>query len=115
MKYRIKCVRGRVQGIANPRAARPPPKIPDGIYRTPEFKRWRSQVFRRCGRVCRKCGTTEGRMYADHIVEVKDDPALAFDPMNGQVLCHAHHTEKTWGERIRRAKEPAVVPEGWPF
>ena len=36
----------------------------------------------------------EHRMYADHIVEIKDGGSI-LDVTNGQCLCYSHHTIKT--------------------
>ena len=84
-------------------AARVPEKRAEPFYSTPEFRKWRAIVIGRAGGMCQwpGCGTTDGRMYADHIVERKDGGA-DLDPANGQCLCAGHHSVKTVGERKKR-------------
>lgn len=81
--------------------ARPAPKRADPIYHSPEYQRWRAIVIERAGGRCQVCGRSDGRLYADHIREIKDGGA-PFDPANGQALCHAHHQAKTAAERAKR-------------
>jgi nitrite reductase/ring-hydroxylating ferredoxin subunit len=85
-------------------SVKPAEKRADPIYSTPEFKQWRTVVIRRAGNICQwpGCTRSERRMFADHIVEVKDGGAL-FDPANGQCLCGSHHSLKTVAERRKRA------------
>lgn len=85
------------------RAVKPPPKTADPIYHTAEYTAWREQVIERAGGVCQSpgCGRQERRMFADHIVEVRDGGAK-HDPANGQCLCGSHHTRKTAEARARR-------------
>ena len=93
----------------DPRRIAVPPKKADGLYHTPEFKRWREAVVARAGRRCealdigRRCWKAEPshRMFADHKVEVRDGGAL-FDLANGECLCGAHHTAKTGRARAAR-------------
>jgi len=88
---------------ANLSVARVPPKTADDLYSTPQYRVWRDQVISRADGVCEAmgCGRREPRMFADHIVEVKDGGAR-FDPANGQCLCGKHHTLKTNAERAKR-------------
>ena len=86
----------------NGRTVQLPPKQRAQIYGTPEHVAWSRAVVVRAGRQCQQCGTTHGRMHADHIKEVKDGGAL-LDMANGQCLCHACHTVKTMIERAKRA------------
>lgn len=83
--------------------ARVPAKTADPLYATPEYKLWREAVIARADGRCqaRGCGRRERRMFADHVVEVKDGGAR-FDPANGQCLCGSHHTAKTAAERAKR-------------
>jgi len=68
--------------------------------------RWRllSAKVRR-GASCIRCGATaeDGRLYADHIIEIADRPDLAFVESNLQVLCASHHAAKTRAEARRRS------------
>ena len=95
---------------ADTRTVRPPPKVMEPIYNTPAFIAWRAEVIGRAGRRCEavdkdghRCGKAwpEHRIYADHIVELRDG-GKPFDPSNGQALCASHHTIKTVKARARR-------------
>lgn len=80
------------------------PKVAEPLYRSPEFATWRRAVLQRAGGQCQHPGCGERRrLYADHIVEVKDGGAR-FDPANGQALCAAHHNRKTAIERTKRLR-----------
>jgi 5-methylcytosine-specific restriction endonuclease McrA len=78
------------------RSAKPAPKANDKFYFSRDYRAWREAVIARAGGRCQwpGCGTTEGRMHADHIIERRDGGA-DLDPRNGQCLCHRHHTLKT--------------------
>ncbi len=86
----------------NGRSVQLPPKQRADIYGTPEHVAWSKHVRARAGYRCEVCGTSEGRMYADHIKEVKDGGRL-LDLANGQCLCASHHQAKTMIERAKRA------------
>lgn len=94
------------------RTVRPPGKVMDAIYNTPEFIAWRAQVLERAGRRCEardrnghRCGKTQPqhRLYADHVVELRDG-GQPFDLSNGQCLCAVHHERKTFLARVARSK-----------
>ncbi|HUO55084.1 MAG TPA: HNH endonuclease signature motif containing protein [Rhodoblastus sp.] len=85
--------------------AKVPPKTADAIYGTPEHRAWSAGVIARARGVCQMCGRSNGRMFADHIREVKDGGAL-LDPANGQCLCGSCHSRKTAAERARRFRRP---------
>jgi len=86
------------------------PRVVDPIYNTPEFIRWRAMVIDRAGGQCeaiengQRCtkAKPQHRVYADHIVELRDGGSLT-DPSNGQCLCHSHHEIKTIEAKKRRA------------
>lgn len=65
--------------------AKLPPKIAEPFYLTPKHRAWRAAV-------CEwpNCGQREPRMFADHIVERKEDRLRA-----GQCLCGRRHSLKT--------------------
>jgi hypothetical protein len=88
---------------ADVRCARPPEKTADPWYWTPEHRAWREFVIARAGGVCERpgCGRREPRMFADHVVELKDGGA-ALDPANGECLCGSHHSLKTAAARAAR-------------
>lgn len=90
---------------ADLRTARQPVKRAASHYRTPEHQDWRAAVIRRAGGVCQACGRTGSRLFADHIVELKDGGA-ATDLANGQALCGSCHTTKTARERAARLGRP---------
>ncbi len=95
----------------NMRAAPALPKETDEHYGTPEHKAWALQVKRRASWRCEALDERGNRcsnrhphsvLYADHIIEIQDDPSLALDPRNGKCLCASHHVSKTLAERARR-------------
>lgn len=104
-RSRLKMVGPRLPAF-DVRVAAIPPKVAETIYGTSEHRRWRDAVIERAEGRCEwveggyRCTRTDDtyRMYADHIVELKDGGA-PFDPANGQCLCGSHHTLKTTAER----------------
>ena len=81
-----------------------PPKVKDIVYTTPQYHgmasmqwyvgqvvgvRYHDHHGYRCSRA-----QPEHRMFADHIVEIKDGGSI-LDVNNGQCLCYSHHTIKT--------------------
>ena len=97
---------------ADIRTTKLPPKQKDAFYNSPEFQHWRSMVLARAGYQCeatdqhgQRCTKTrpEHRLYADHIVEIKDGGSL-LDINNGQALCASHHESKTVAARTQRLK-----------
>jgi 5-methylcytosine-specific restriction enzyme A len=93
------------------RTTRPPQKRNLAIYVTPQFRAWRAQVVARAGNRCeyvedwQRCSRAHPthRMYADHIVELRDG-GHPFDLSNGQCLCAVHHEKKTFKARQLRAE-----------
>lgn len=90
------------------RTVKPAPRVPDPIYSSAEHRRWRDEILRRAGGRCQdpNCKTPDRatRIYADHIIELKDGGA-PFDLANGLGRCGSCHTKKTLkarGERARR-------------
>jgi 5-methylcytosine-specific restriction enzyme A len=86
------------------------PRQIDPAYTTPQYRAWRSVVVARAAGRCEhvdhyghRCTNAqpEQRMYADHIVELRDGGSL-FDINNGQCLCASHHQLKTVAARTRR-------------
>ena len=87
-----------------------PPKVKDQVYTTPDFRLWRMMVVTRAGARCEavdahghRCTKAwpEHRMYADHIIELRDGGSL-LDIANGRCLCASHHQLKTVAVRTRR-------------
>ena len=99
---------------ADARAVKPPAKTADPLYRSKEHLEWRELVVARAGRRCQHRDTKTGqrctkaepehRMFADHIIEVRDG-GPPFEPANGQCLCGAHHTTKTIKARVERLRQ----------
>lgn len=93
---------------ANLSIARTTPKKTDELYGSADYERWRAAVVARDGGVCRD-PHCKGRhypgqkVYADHIVEVKDGGAK-FDIANGITRCASSHTFKTNRERAKRQR-----------
>src|SRR5262249_15411498 len=91
------------------RPVKPPPPDTDPAYSTPEFQRFRAIVIARAGGRCeaivdgQRCTKAKPahRVYADHIVELRDGGSLS-DPANGQCLCRSHHELKTVAARRQR-------------
>jgi hypothetical protein len=78
-----------------------PPKERAEIYATDEHVAWSSAVRTRAGWQCERCGRKDGRMFADHIIELSDG-GQPHDLSNGQCLCGSCHTTKTMHERAKR-------------
>lgn len=89
----IKSQPGRLKAL-DLRNAPAPPKKAEAHYGTGAHKAWARAVIARAGGRCEWCGSA-GRLYADHIREIKDTPDLALHPGNGQALCAPCHTKKT--------------------
>lgn len=91
--------------LTDTRSARPPPKQRAAHYGTAEHEAWRREVIRRAGGLCqgKGCGRHGTRLFADHIVELKDGGA-PYDAGNGQALCGSCHSRKTAAVRAARQK-----------
>jgi 5-methylcytosine-specific restriction endonuclease McrA len=91
------------QGLArlNFRSIPVEPKRADAHYLTPEHMAWSNAVIRRAGYACQQCGREDGRLFADHIREIKDG-GLLYDLSNGQALCGSCHTIKSLKSRAQR-------------
>ena len=90
------------------RRVKPPPKIAAPIYHTPEYERWRAAVIARANGKCQdpKCKAKHWpgqRLFADHIVELRDGGA-PFDLANGLARCGSSHSAKTAAERAKRMR-----------
>lgn len=81
------------------------PKETDSHYGSAAHKDWARAVKVRAGWRCQHPGCSNGppehRLYADHVVELRDGGA-PLDPANGKALCGKHHTLKTVQERAAR-------------
>lgn len=103
-KPRLAALPARI-GSVDPRRLQPMPKVVDNHYHTPEHRAWRAAVIRRAGGQCQAAGCGRGgvRLFADHVVELKDGGA-PFDLGNGQALCGACHSRKTLAARADRMR-----------
>lgn len=78
----------------------------DGISRDthslqrPEYKEWRTSVFKRDNWKCRIADVNcEGQLQAHHILRWADFPELRYEVNNGIALCLAHHPRKRAEEK----------------
>lgn len=84
-------------GRRAPSQVKAAPKLADRELVT---QAWRAARKAAGERRCAVCGTTEGRIELDHIVERRDGGSN--DPANLRWLCRKHHAVKTAQERARR-------------
>lgn len=98
----------RVRHLASPIAildtttARLPPKTADPFYLSKPWRDLVGSILAERGRRCEECGRTDGRIYGDHIVELRDG-GEPLDRRNILMRCHACHERKGAAERARRA------------
>lgn len=80
-----------------------PERAGKSVYDSSEWRALRDAVRRERGQRCEKCGAG-GRVWVDHIVEIKDGGA-PYDRANLQVLCKSCHERKTAEARRQRNLE----------
>jgi hypothetical protein len=102
---RLTMLKPRVSTLDTAIAAAPA-KTAAPIYSTPEYAEWRRVVIGRAAGRCQdpRCtfpGRRGIRLFADHVVELRDGGA-PFDPENGLARCGSCHTRKTAEERTKR-------------
>ena len=85
----------------NGRSVQLPPKTADQHYLSYDHQRWAKYVIARADFRCEKCGRDNCRLFADHIMELRDG-GKPYDVMNGQALCGSCHTLKTMRSRRER-------------
>ncbi|MGE0714840.1 MAG: HNH endonuclease signature motif containing protein [Alphaproteobacteria bacterium] len=102
---RLRAARQRV-GALDTRTASAGPKRVDPFYASREWRTLMDAVIAARGRRCERCGRADGRIFGDHVVELKDGGA-ALDARNVQLLCGACHSAKTAAERAARTKTRA--------
>jgi len=78
------------------------------FYVSPEWRALIKSIKQQRGNYCHdpahppsESRTAKGRVYGDHIIELKDGGAL-LDPSNIMLRCHLCHQRKTWKERALR-------------
>ncbi|MGG7524117.1 HNH endonuclease [bacterium BS0013] len=72
-----------------------------GFYQSNEWRSLRDAVIRERGRCCQRCGKEGGRVYVDHIQELRDGGA-GLDRSNLQILCSSCHVVKSGEARASR-------------
>jgi len=97
-------------------SARSPLKTAEPIYTTREYAEWRRIVISRAhGRCqdpsCKHPNRYGIRLFADHVIELKDGGA-PFDPSNGLARCGSCHTIKTVAERSKRSAARCTPADG---
>jgi hypothetical protein len=61
---------------------------------SPEYKKWRDDVFQRDGYTCQTCGVRGGTLNAHHVKAFADHPELRLALSNGVTLCVGCHRER---------------------
>jgi 5-methylcytosine-specific restriction protein A len=87
---------------------KPPEKKADSFYSSPEWRSLMKQILKERTRRCQDpdCTTPRnvwGKIYGDHIVELKDGGA-PLDPNNILLRCAPCHARKTLEERRKRGQ-----------
>lgn len=79
------------------------PKEVDPFYNSTDWYKVRDFVMERDKGLCidRHLGPCEGRLYVDHIKEIRDG-GDRLDPNNLQILCARHHSQKSYASRKKR-------------
>ena len=71
------------------------------IVRTPEFRKWKREVFKRDNFTCQMCGA-KTMLEAHHKKEKVNFPELEYDVDNGICLCHdCHRKTDNYGYRAK--------------
>ncbi len=90
--------------VMDVRTAHVPAKTADPFYLSKPWRKLVADVLRERGRTCEQCGDRSGRMFLDHIQELKDGGAPLLRS-NLQVLCSSCHSKKTFAVRKQRMTE----------
>lgn len=59
-----------------------------------EYKKWRTDVFKRDGYTCQECGKRGGKLTVHHIQHWSTHPDLRYEVSNGITLCEVCHDAK---------------------
>ncbi|SEB97624.1 hypothetical protein [Bradyrhizobium erythrophlei] len=95
------------------RKVKPPPKLADPHYQTAEHKDWARKVKGRAGwrcehvedgRRCERSRANGDQVYADHVIEIRDDRSRALDLDNGACKCAEHNVRKGLEARANRMR-----------
>jgi 5-methylcytosine-specific restriction enzyme A len=90
--------------VLDTRSVKPEPKQVEAFYVSREWRRLVEYLKRQRGERCEQCGRTGTRLFADHVVEIKDGGPL-LDPRGIRLLCGSCHGGKTHAERRRRMRQ----------
>lgn len=75
------------------------------LRKTPEYREWRTTVFKRDNYTCCFCGCRGGKIHADHINSFRNYPELRLEVSNGRTLCvSCHRKTDTWGGKSKRKR-----------
>jgi len=112
---KVPSIASRIAAL-DPRSAVPPPKTAEPIYASREYAEWRRIVIGRARDACqdpscRYPNRTGIRLFADHVIELKDGGA-PFDPDNGLARCGSCHTIKTVAGRNKRSAARFAPEDG---
>lgn len=88
-------------GVADTRTCRPPPKVADEFYSSPEWRAARAECLQRAGFRCAACGRASQGLHVDHRVELSDG-GHPTSQANLQALCQGCHNRKTAEARALR-------------
>ena len=67
------------------------------VRKSPEYKKWREQVYKKDGYTCQKCGSKRSDLCAHHIRNFSHYEDLRFDIGNGITLCEKCHSPNFTG------------------
>ena len=88
-----------------------------------EYKKWRTEVFRRDDFTCSECGQRGCKLQAHHIFKKAKFPYMALEVANGITLCRECHTKVNGKEHQHTARylakigstiAPLVLFDKWP-
>lgn len=112
---KVRMLRPRIKTL-DLRRVLPPPRrgSDDPIYQSAEYRTWRDEVVSRANGYCQdpQCkypNRRPSRLFADHIIAVKDDRSRVFDLTNGLARCGSCHSRKTHEEGAARMSEGGGV------
>lgn len=93
-------------GTLDTRRVKPPPKIADNFYLSPEWRGLMDAIIKQRGRICQDPDCPHPhppitRVFGDHIKERRDGGAL-LDHTNVLLRCGSAHSRKTARERAKR-------------
>lgn len=97
---RLTTLRPAVRAL-DQRTAKEPLKRAEPFYLSPEWRGLVADIRAQRPACCQDCERRNTRLFADHVVELKDGGA-ALDPRNVKLLCGSCHGRKTALARTER-------------